>query len=514
MFFREHCRSAHIHVICSNRILGCLTRFTMPRGRRRRVIPPTITEQLYDDITLPPSSPRAETPPPSVSAITVSADRPDSDTPITDPVYSQTDQMVILSNSIATLSSVVDSILTRISTTRPQPTDTISAPSVTVNSVLPSPDGGFVQFLKELYAERTASTNIQTAAHIIPLSSGLEPARRTATASPTPGTSTDVRPTQALFPAPDTSLTQQASASASPALPVLMDADRGRPTGRPEASDNDRPCYGVADQRSATHTTVVPPTPDTTKAQRVEEAEGLFAFDINRRTGKALKTPGKFYQLRPFMTLPTHVLASLETRPALDLLSPIEYVLGSLNMIDELKLKGFDISPYEAHLREVMMDASLYTWEGVRTWSNEIFQQLENKRITWDSPMVQRERARASWAKSLPPATHEPPVPCPVYNSYSDNVQCDLISGHILNGIKQIHTCMICFHVKGLHKSQHTAKNCFSRKTDNKSDNAFKKRDRSRSPNRSDNRPWPKKFHNNNSNNTNNNNKQQQKPKN
>lgn len=203
------------------------------------------------------------------------------------------------------------------------------------------------------------------------------------------------------------------------------------------------------------------------------------------------------------MFLPTHVLRLLDSRPVIDHLTPLEYVFGSLRLIDYMRDSGRNPAPYEAHLRQVICDANTYSWEAVRSWSNEIFEQLDSREIKWDSPQVQIERARVSWSGPLATpnevVTHLPnpavgnaaPVPCKMYNALDDNTRCHMQTEHVVNGVLQLHACALCFYGKGMRRTQHTAKSCFTRKAlaDPKSD-INRRPDRNQQNTQYDQRPW------------------------
>lgn len=164
------------------------------------------------------------------------------------------------------------------------------------------------------------------------------------------------------------------------------------------------------------------------------------------------------------MFLPTQALRLLESRPAVDRLTPLEYVFGFLRLIDFVKTTGKDPAPYELHLRQVICDANTYDWEAVRTWSNEVFERLENREIDWSSPEIQTERSRVSWKAKVDRSDELNQVPCNLFNSLDEHKRCTFDADHVTLGVTHMHTCAICFFAKGMRRTQHPAKACFARK--------------------------------------------------
>lgn len=234
------------------------------------------------------------------------------------------------------------------------------------------------------------------------------------------------------------------------------------------------------------------------KRRLSKEAARKFTFDIKKRTGKPSKR-SRFSQRKPYMSLTTQTLARVVQRPSVDHLTPMEYVDGSLRMIQTLKHKGVDAKPYENHLREVVTDSLSYKWESVRAWSNEVFEQLETKQISWSSHKIQAERSRVSWTGGLAASADLPPAPCSLFNTHVDSYKCKLESGHEINGIRQLHTCALCFYGKGLDHSKHISDDCHIKRAmaEGRLEYNPRRQDRPNNNQQQDQRAW---FNNNNQN--------------
>lgn len=246
------------------------------------------------------------------------------------------------------------------------------------------------------------------------------------------------------------------STSEADSAPAKTSVRRRRSPSRPTKSTHST--SSSEDRRSSTEY-----SPDRKKQKIFKRASKTFKFDLARRTGKPGKGSRHFTQRKPYMALPTSVLRRVELRESVDQLTQLEYVHGSLRLIDGVIKDGKDPRPYERHLRQVVSDAMTYNWDCVRAWSNEVFEQLETKEITWKSSSIQKERARVSWATGPGSITSTRPVPCHEYNALDESQKCKQESGHFLNGVSQLHTCVMCFYGKGLLRTQHTAKACYAR---------------------------------------------------
>lgn len=365
-------------------------------------------------------------------------------------------------------------------------------------------DPAFLEFLGQMYRdreERKTDGVDHTTPLIVPLDSGI--------IQRWPTSSLPATVQQAARPVTSGNRRDTGSPQLRrPASPCRSRPRESAPSRSTESTSQSRTSRYAGGDRRRTPSPITDPNARRPKSPARDDfngtktGEATFSFDLNIRTGKVLKGAGKFHQRRPFMALPTTILTQLEERPALDHLSPIEYVLGTLNLIDDMKVRGLDVTPYETHLREVVQDANMYEWSNVRTWTNEVYQKLENRQINWDSSEIQRERARVSWSSNTTQKVHDTPVPCHNYNTMSDTVRCKHHSGHLVGGVPQVHTCILCFYIKGMTKSQHTAKTCFSNRGNDSDRHQGRRNDRSQyqgnNSQSSDNRQWNRRPGNNN----------------
>lgn len=157
-------------------------------------------------------------------------------------------------------------------------------------------------------------------------------------------------------------------------------------------------------------------------------------------------------------------------------LSLPEHILGMFRIIEDERLDP-SIKPYIlGHMKEVVEDAAEFDWNGhVRRWSEEVFDLIAEGRLPggWAAQSkIQNLRtgmSRVNSARTSNPRdyvssnnlrkpattgsqnelfkpTHQNEVfrggpPCPQFNSFKG---CQLPSGHLQNGKKQIHVCSYC----------------------------------------------------------------------
>lgn len=140
-----------------------------------------------------------------------------------------------------------------------------------------------------------------------------------------------------------------------------------------------------------------------------------------------------------------------------------EHIYGIFRMLDDVNTDA-TIKPHLlAHMREVSEDACEFEWgTHVRRWSEEVFTQVVEKRLPagWDSTariqnlrtgMSRVDTARISLGKEpaqrrFTTQQHNSDAlrggpPCVQYNTAQG---CSLQSGHLLNGVKQVHVCSYC----------------------------------------------------------------------
>lgn len=152
-----------------------------------------------------------------------------------------------------------------------------------------------------------------------------------------------------------------------------------------------------------------------------------------------------------------------------------EHILGMFRMLDDDRVDPSVKPELLNHMREVAEDACEFEWGGhVRRWSEEVFDLVAEGRLPggWmahskiqnlrtgmsrvdsarmnvahdnTSTNIRKPAAAASQHDSFRPA-HQSEVfrggpPCTHFNSAQG---CNLVSGHMANGKKQIHVCSYC----------------------------------------------------------------------
>lgn len=156
-----------------------------------------------------------------------------------------------------------------------------------------------------------------------------------------------------------------------------------------------------------------------------------------------------------------------------------EHILGMFRIIDDDRIDPAIKPDILTHMREVVEDASEFDWNHVRRWSEEVFDLIAEGRLPggWSAQskiqnlrtgmsrvesaritpvnMSRLETSRPSTSKDTvnsrryPSATASNPQsevfrggpPCSAYNAPQG---CSLLSGHLLQGKKQIHVCSYC----------------------------------------------------------------------
>lgn len=184
-------------------------------------------------------------------------------------------------------------------------------------------------------------------------------------------------------------------------------------------------------------------------------------------------------------------------RPTFNMLSLSEHVWGIFMLIKERKVPIETKPLLYNHIQNIIEDTCSFDWAtAVRPWSEEIFSQVDEGRLSWkDSATIQMLRmsmSRTTVAK-IDPATgavakvtvladqRNPPQtydrsnyrqnqhhtqgqvdilkggpPCEYFNSQQG---CNQRSGHIIRGQKMIHVCRYClYNTSASH--QHSEVNC------------------------------------------------------
>lgn len=140
-----------------------------------------------------------------------------------------------------------------------------------------------------------------------------------------------------------------------------------------------------------------------------------------------------------------------------------EHFYGMFRMLDD-ECTPPSIKPFLlSHMKEVAEDACEYEWSThVRRWSEEVFNMIEEKHLPdgWKStariqnlrtgmsrvdsarlPMTKDNSARRYTAQAHGNDLMKGGPPCANFNSSQG---CSLQSGHLANGVKQIHVCAYC----------------------------------------------------------------------
>lgn len=142
-----------------------------------------------------------------------------------------------------------------------------------------------------------------------------------------------------------------------------------------------------------------------------------------------------------------------------------EHIFGIFCMLDDHDVDPAIKPNLVAHMREVSEDASEFEWSNVKHWSEEVFSLVADRRLPegWNSAtriqmlrtgMARVEAARLSIhkdntnsiARKFQPNNMQADnlrggPPCQDYNSANG---CQLQSGHMLHGKRQVHVCAYC----------------------------------------------------------------------
>lgn len=234
------------------------------------------------------------------------------------------------------------------------------------------------------------------------------------------------------------------------------------------------------------HRLLPPPLP--TSAHQLEHDDDLearvshilssTAHHLSTNTGKMALFPHKFIQRGPE-----------RKQPAFNTLSLSEHVFGVFMMIRDDRIPPPVKPRLYNHIQEIMEDTCHWA-TAVRLWSEEVFSQVAQGRLSWAStPAIQMLRmsmARASTARINHNDNNPRPAasagsayqgfnqnrprfqqgtandifrggpPCDSYNSPNG---CNLPSGHIIRGKRMIHVCKFClFNTSAT--NQHSEVNC------------------------------------------------------
>ena len=150
-----------------------------------------------------------------------------------------------------------------------------------------------------------------------------------------------------------------------------------------------------------------------------------------------------------------------------DTLSIPEFVFGYLGHATKHDLPPTTQAAMLAHLRELMHDASIYPWEGVRNYHGILLGMMEQNELTWaDRPLIQE--LRLQYARQ-PSSAHTPHYaqaqttrhpPCASYQSGACPCDEDHASEH---GAWVSHICAWCHRVRN-RACQHPESACYSKR--------------------------------------------------
>ena len=108
------------------------------------------------------------------------------------------------------------------------------------------------------------------------------------------------------------------------------------------------------------------------------------------------------------------------------------------------------------HLSQVAEDSMKSKWEEVLSFMNTCFDRAERKEINWRSKEeIKDERIKSSWIAGAQSPVE--PRPCHDFNSESG---CEKPDGHMKNGMKYCHRCVVCWYGSGLHECTHPLRLC------------------------------------------------------
>lgn len=233
----------------------------------------------------------------------------------------------------------------------------------------------------------------------------------------------------------------------------------------------------------------LPPPPLPTSANELNHDDDIQArvshilastadhLSANSNSGK-MAFPHKFVQRGPD-----------RRHPAFNTLSLSEHCFGIFMMIRDHRISSSVKPLLYNHIQEIMEDACSFDWPtAVRPWSEEVFSQVAQGRLSWAStPAIQMLRmsmARACTAKIIHNDAPARPAVAASSQNFNQNRQrfhqgnpndifrggppcdncntpngCNLPSGHIIRGKRMIHVCKYClFHTSA--SNQHSEVHC------------------------------------------------------
>lgn len=258
----------------------------------------------------------------------------------------------------------------------------------------------------------------------------------------------------------------------TPAAPITRESTRSM-TSRPEVprpplrnvnNNNNTATWNAwqqIQQPFSSHQSGLPGAsrePDDRRDQSLEEqVRYIMEATPNQLTGKP-QTGGFLYPYKYVTRGPE------KRRLSFNNVTLAEHIWGLFRMLDD-ECTDPSIKPYLlSHMKEVAEDACEYEWNThVRRWSEEVFCMVAEKRLPdgWRSSariqnlrtgMSRVDTARLPIIKDNGPQKKHPahafgsdPLkggpPCAAFNTTQG---CSLQSGHMMNGVKQLHVCSYC----------------------------------------------------------------------
>ena len=164
---------------------------------------------------------------------------------------------------------------------------------------------------------------------------------------------------------------------------------------------------------------------------------------------------------RPYMYLEREILEEVKKRDSYDALNKDEFFCGIAAMIREKADPSDKAFHLIEHMATVAEDALGHAWEGVRKWSNMVFDKVEKSMITWaDKQEIKEMRYAISWFKSS--RVIKTQVPCDSFNM--EGKECVLPDEHSDDKYVYHHRCAVCWYALPHHDCKHSTQQCKRRK--------------------------------------------------
>ena len=202
---------------------------------------------------------------------------------------------------------------------------------------------------------------------------------------------------------------------------------------------------------------------DSSEDRQYRKARRRERFDMGQATGKPTKLKkSKIHRDdRPYMYLERDILDKVKKRDSYDCLTKDEYFTGMAAMILEKSDPTDKAYHLIEHMAMVAEDALEHSWDGVRKWSNTIFDRVEKHRITWaDKQEIKELRYALSWIKSSKIVKDQ--VPCDSFNM--DGKEYDLPDEHTDDKYTYRHRCAACWYGLLMYDCNHPSHLCKRKK--------------------------------------------------